>query len=70
MTQDTVDQILGRLLTDPRFRAHFFRRRHFQLEQFDLVEHEIDSLAKLDRDAVELLVELLANQLDPRIRRG
>jgi hypothetical protein len=70
MTQETVERILGRLLTDARFRRHFFAHRTDQLERFDLVEHERESLSKLDPDEVELLVELLAARLDPRIVRG
>jgi hypothetical protein len=68
--QDTVELVLGRLLTDARFRRRFFEEPERQLQQFDLVEHERDSLRKLDPGAVQLLIELLAERLDPRIRRA
>jgi hypothetical protein len=70
MSQDTVELILGRLLTDGRFRRRFFAEPERQLQQFRLVEQERDSLRRLDPGSVELLVELLAGRLDPRIRRG
>jgi len=70
VTQDTVELILGRLLTDARFRRRFFTDPERQLQQFDLVEHERDSLCRLDPGAVQLLVELLAERIDGRIRRG
>jgi hypothetical protein len=70
MTQETVERILGRLLTDARFRRRFFTRRQDQLQHFDLVEHERESLTKLDPDELALLVELLSERLDPRIVRG
>ncbi len=70
MSQDTVERILGRLLTDARFRRRFFTDPERELQQFALVDHERDGLRKLDPGAVTLLLELLAEQLDPRIRRG
>jgi hypothetical protein len=70
MTQDTVELILGRLLTDARFRRRFFTDPEPLLQQFDLVEHERDSLRRLDPGVVHLLIDLLSERLDPRIRRG
>ena len=70
MTQETVERILGRILTDARFRRRFFAQRGAQLREFELVDHERESLANLDPDEVELLLELLAERLDPRIVRG
>jgi len=70
MTQETVERILGRILTDARFRRRFFARPEEHLREFELVDHERDSLFKLDPDEVELLLELLAERLDPRIVRG
>ena len=70
MTQDLVELILGRLVTDARFRRRFFSQPAAQLEEYELVEHERDSLCSIDADSVGLLLELLAERLDPRIRRG
>jgi hypothetical protein len=66
MAQDTVERLLGRILTDATFRQRFFNRLSDHLEQFDLLTHERECLSKLDRNAVELLSE----KLDPRIVRG
>jgi hypothetical protein len=65
MAQDTVERLLGRILTDASFRQRFFMQGT-ELEQFDLLTHERECLSKLDRTAVELLSE----KLDPRIVRG
>jgi len=66
MAQETVERILGLILTDARFRQLFFRQGNQQLLQFDLLDHERQSLSNIDREAVELLSE----RLDPRIVRG
>ncbi len=70
MPQETVEYILGRLLTDLRFRRRIFAHPEQVLTEFDLVEHERDSLRGIDHHAVELLLELLAERLDARIIRG
>jgi hypothetical protein len=70
MSQDVVERVLGRLVTDTSFRIRFFAKREVELEHLDLVEHEREALRQLNRDAVALLFELLAERLDPRIRRG
>jgi hypothetical protein len=66
MAQDTVERLLGRILTDALFRERLFAETSDQLVQFDLLAHERESLSTLDRDAIELL----SARLDPRIVRG
>ncbi len=66
MAQDTVERLLGRILTDATFRQRIFNNHSDQLLDYDLLDHERDSLGNLDRDAVEKLCE----RLDPRIVRG
>jgi len=68
MPQETVESLLGRILTDGRFRERVFGGAPRELGRFDLLEHERESLTKLDR--VQVLFELLAAHLDPRIVRG
>ena len=68
MSQEIVERILGRILTDAGFRQRFFARPQEQLRHFDLLEHERDSLLHLDQ--VQLLAELFWEKLDPRIVRG
>ena len=66
MAQDTVERVLGRILTDASFRQRFFTHTRDQLLKLDLLEHERESLSRLDRDVMETLSE----KLDPRIVRG
>ncbi len=66
MAQDTVERVLGRILTDASFRQRFFAHPRDQLLRLDLLDHERESLSKLDRQVVESLSE----RLDPRIVRG
>ena len=66
MAQDTVERLLGRILTDTKFRERWFAHPENQLPGFDLLAHERESLRTLDRDAVEHL----SAKLDPRIVRG
>ena len=66
MAQETVERLLGRILTDAEFRQRLFSRAHEQLRQFDLLAHERDCLSRLDLEAVERL----SARLDPRIVRG
>jgi hypothetical protein len=66
MAQETVERLLGRILTDANFRHRLFAEACKELVDFDLLEHERESLRKLDRDAVELL----SQKLDPRIVHG
>jgi hypothetical protein len=66
MAQDTVERLLGRILTDGRFRAKFFAQAREELREYDLLDHERESLIKLDHK----IVEQLSEKLDPRIVRG
>ena len=66
MAQETVERLLGRILTDALFRQRLFTHASDQLVQFDLLDHERESLSKLDPDAIETL----SSKLDPRIVRG
>ena len=66
MAQDTVERVLGRILTDASFRQRFFTRPGDQLQRLDLLEHERECLRTLDRG----LIEMLSEKLDPRIVRA
>jgi hypothetical protein len=66
MAQETVERLLGRILTDAAFRRRLFSRSDEQLVQFDLLAHERESLSRLDREAIESL----SARVDPRIVRG
>ena len=66
MAQDTVERVLGRILTDASFRQRVFARSGEQLGRLDLLEHERECLRNLDRG----LIELVSEKLDPRIVRA
>jgi len=66
MAQETVERLLGRILTDTDFRRRLFSRGDEYLAQFDLLAHERESLRTLDTEAIEVL----SSRLDPRIVRG
>ncbi len=66
MAQDTVERVLGRILTDATFRHRFFTHTGDPLLRTDLLEHEHESLRTLDRG----LIEQLSERLDPRIVRA
>ena len=69
MAQETVERLLGRILTDAGFRQRFFSQATEQLLQFDLLEHERECLSKLGPEIMEKM-EFLSEKLDPRIVRG
>ena len=71
MSQKCVEVLLGKILTDDRFRDSFLPVRPSSFEvasglglEFTAVERS--ALARLDRHALELL----ARDLDPRIQRS
>ena len=66
MAQETVDRLLGSILADARLRQRFFQPARDQLQHFDLLGHERQSLSSLDHEAVELLFR----KLDERILRA
>jgi len=69
MAQDTVERLLGRIITDANFRRRFFAQAPEPLEGFDLLEHERECLSKLGPDVIQKM-EKLSETLDPRIVRG
>ena len=67
MSQVAVEQILGRLLTDPVFRRQFFEdpRRASVFSGLKLSAAELDALARLPRTDLAAL----SGRLDDRICR-
>lgn len=67
MSQRSVERVLGRLITDGRFRADFFEEpaRALEGEGVELSQVEMQALLRIDED---LLVALAAG-VDPRIWR-
>ncbi len=68
MTQDSVERLLGRLLTDSRFRADAAAAREnaSRLEGYGLTKGELNLLARID----PLAFEAVAVNLDPSLCRS
>jgi hypothetical protein len=68
MSQDSVEKLLGRLITDDRFRteAAASLEKICRLEGYDLTEGELNLVARLDVHTFEKV----AVQLDPGLRRA
>jgi len=68
MSQDSVEKLLGRLITDDRFRiqAASSLEKLCRLEGYDLTEGELILVARLDVHAFAKV----AVQLDPGLRRA
>jgi hypothetical protein len=68
MSQDSVEKLIGRFITDDRFRAEAAASLEelCRLEGYDLTEGELNLVARIDVRAFEEL----AVQLDPGLRRA
>lgn len=68
MSQDSVEKLLGRLITDDRFRteAAASLEELCRLEGYNLTEGELNLVARIDVRAFERV----AVQLDPGLRRA
>jgi hypothetical protein len=68
MSQDSVEKLLGRLITDARFRseASASLEKLCRLEGYTLTEGELNLVARIDVQAFERV----AVQLDPGLRRA
>ncbi|MDO9592598.1 MAG: Franean1_4349 family RiPP [Erysipelotrichaceae bacterium] len=68
MSQDSVEKLLGRLITDDRFRteAAASLEKLCRLEGYDLTEGELNMIARIDVQAFARV----AVQLDPGLRRA
>lgn len=68
MSQDSVEKLLGRLITDDRFRteAADSLEKLCRQEGYDLTEGELSRVARIDVQAFARI----AAQLDPGLRRA
>lgn len=66
MSQQTVEAVLGRLLTDEAFRRRFFSDGETALQGLDLTDEEREAVCLLRRRPLERL----AKEVDPRVVRA
>jgi hypothetical protein len=66
MTKSSVEQIIGRMITDEAFRKSFFKNPQKALEGYDLNPEELAALLKTKIEDVEGF----SRKLDERITKG
>jgi len=66
MSQQAVEQIVGRLVTDEKFRKLFFSNPEEALKGYDLTPDERKALLKIKAEDVEGF----SGKLDKRITKG
>ena len=68
MSQQGVENLLGRLITDAAFRLRFFQtpEQIVSQESLDLIPRELEAVIMIDRAQIEDF----ARRLDPRIVRA
>lgn len=65
MAQSSVQQIIGRAVTDEDFRTELINNAREACKEYDLTEDELDSLEKLDTQTLQAF----AITLDKRITK-
>lgn len=66
MTEQAVEQILGRIVTDEKFRELFFSDPEKALKGYDISDEEREALLKIKVEDVEGF----SRKLDDRITKG
>lgn len=66
MSKKAVEQIIGRMVTDPEFRDLFFSTPEQALAEYDLTMDERQALLKMDSKHIEEF----AGKLDKRITKA
>ncbi len=66
MTKQGVEQILGRMITDEKFRQSFFANPEEALKDYDLAPDEREALLKTKKEDVEGF----SRKLDERITKS
>lgn len=65
MSQQEIERVLGRAVTDSQFRAALIEDAREACKEYDLTADELDALEKLDADSLMAF----AGSLDKRISK-
>ncbi|MEI8165167.1 MAG: Franean1_4349 family RiPP [Chloroflexales bacterium] len=66
MSQEVVQQIIGRAITDAEFRQKLIDNAHAACVGYDLTEAELVALEALDQESIQAV----AGKLDPRLSKS
>lgn len=66
MSQDAVQKVIGRAITDAEFRQQLLDDAHAACADYDLSEEELAALEALDPDSLKLF----AGKLDARLSKS
>jgi hypothetical protein len=66
MSQEAVQQVIGRAITDAEFRQQLIDDAHAACTDYDLTEEELTALDALDADSLQAF----AGKLDARLSKS
>jgi hypothetical protein len=66
MSQDAVQKVIGRAITDAEFRQQLIDDAHTACADYDLTEEELAALEALDADSLKAF----AGKLDARLSKS
>ncbi len=66
MSQEAVQQVIGRAITDAEFRQQLIDNARAACAGYDLSEDELDALEALDQESLKAF----AGTLDPRLSKS
>ncbi|NTW00270.1 MAG: Franean1_4349 family RiPP [Oscillochloris sp.] len=66
MSQEVVQQVIGRAVTDAAFRQQLIDNAHEACKEYDLTAEELEALEALDADSLKMF----AGSLDTRISKS
>lgn len=66
MSQEVVQQVIGRAITDAEFRQQLIDNARAACAGYDLTEEELDALEALDQDSLKAF----AGTLDARLSKS
>ncbi len=70
MSQEAVQQIIGRAVTDHEFRQQLIDNARAACQGYDLTEDELDALEALDQESMKAFAGTLDARLSKSAGRG